>query len=101
MLVILSGVSGSGKDTIKKEIVKRMDNVKTIPSLTTRPPRENDVPGETYIFISKEDFEDKIKNNEIYEYDIHHNHYYGTYKKILSDKAQTGIIIKDIDVNGT
>ena len=54
MLVILSGVSGSGKDTIKKEIVKRMDNVKTIPSLTTRPPRENDVPGETYIFISKE-----------------------------------------------
>ena len=47
MLVILSGVSGSGKDTIKKEIVKRMDNVKTIPSLTTRQPRENDVPGET------------------------------------------------------
>ena len=101
MLVILSGVSGSGKDTIKKEIVKRMDNVKTIPSLTTRQPRENDVPGETYIFITKEEFEDKIKNNEIYEYDIHHNHYYGTSKKILSDKAQTGIIIKDIDVNGT
>lgn len=101
MLVILSGVSGSGKDTIKKEIIKRMDNVKTIPSLTTRAPRENDVPGETYIFISKEEFEEKIKNNEIYEYDIHHNNYYGTSKKILSDKAQTGIIIKDIDVNGT
>ena len=101
MLVILSGVAGSGKDTIKKEIIKRMDNVKTIPSLTTRPPREGDIPGETYIFVSREEFEDKIKNDEIYEYDIHHNNYYGTSKKILSDKAQTGIIIKDIDVNGT
>ena len=101
MLVILSGVAGAGKDTIKKEIIKRMDNVKTIPSLTTRPPREGDIPGETYIFVSREEFEDKIKNDEIYEYDIHHNHYYGTSKKILSDKAQTGIIIKDIDVNGT
>lgn len=101
MLVILSGVAGSGKDTIKKEIIKRMDNVKTIPSLTTRPPREGDIPGETYIFVSREEFEEKIKNDEIYEYDIHHNNYYGTSKKILSDKAQTGIIIKDIDVNGT
>lgn len=101
MLVILSGVAGAGKDTIKKEIIKRMDNVKSIPSLTTRPQREGDVPGETYIFLSKEEFEEKIKNDEIYEYDIHHNHYYGTSKKILNDESQNGIIIKDIDVNGT
>ena len=78
-----------------------MDNVKTIPSLTTRAPRDNDVPGETYIFISKEEFEDKIKNDEIYEYDIHHNNYYGTSKKILNEESKSGIIIKDIDVNGT
>ena len=101
MLVILSGVAGAGKDTIKKEIIKRMDNVKSIPSLTTRPPREGDVIGETYIFLSKEEFEEKIKNDEIYEYDIHHNHYYGTSKKILNEESQSGIIIKDIDVNGT
>ena len=101
MLVILSGVSGAGKDTIKKEIIKRMENVKSIPSFTSRPPREGDIPGQTYIFLTKEEFEEKIKNDEIYEYDIHHNNYYGTSKKILSDKAQTGIIIKDIDVNGT
>ena len=96
MLVILSGVAGSGKDTIKRELIKRMENVKSIPSLTTRPQREGDVPGETYIFLSKEEFEEKIKNDEIYEYDIHHNNYYGTSKKILN-----GIIVKDIDVNGT
>ena len=101
MLVILSGVSGAGKDTIKKEIIKRMDNVKSIPSFTSRPPRDNDIPGVTYIFLSREEFEEKIRNNEVYEYDIHHNHYYGTSKKILNDESKNGIIIKDIDVNGT
>lgn len=101
MLVILSGVAGAGKDTIKKEIIKRMDNVKSIPAYTTRPQREGDVPGQTYIFLSKEEFEEKIRNNEIYEYDIHHNHYYGTSKKFLDEEAKTGIVIKDIDVNGT
>lgn len=101
MLVILSGVAGAGKDTIKKEIIKRMENVKSIPSLTTRPQREGDIPGQTYIFLSKEEFEEKIRNDEIYEYDIHHNHYYGTSKKILNEESKNGIIIKDIDVNGT
>lgn len=101
MLVILSGVAGAGKDTIKKEIMKRMENVKSIPSYTTRPPRPGDVPGETYIFLSKEEFEEKIRNEEIYEYDIHHNHYYGTSKKILNEKSKDFTIIKDIDVNGT
>ena len=88
MLVILSGVAGAGKDTIKREIIKRMENVKSIPSLTTRPPREGDVPGKTYIFLSKDEFEEKIKNDEIYEYDIHHNHYYGTSKKIFMYRSR-------------
>ena len=101
MLVILSGVAGAGKDTIKKELIKRMDNVKSIPSFTTRPPREGDIPGETYVFLTKEEFEEKIRNDEIYEYDIHHNHYYGTSKNFLNEKAKDAIIVKDIDVNGT
>lgn len=90
-----------GKDTIKKEIIKRMNNVQTIPSYTTRPQREGDIVGKTYIFISKEEFEEKIRNGEFYEYDIHHNHYYGTSKKLLNEKAKDLIVIKDIDVNGT
>ena len=100
MLVILSGVAGAGKDTIKKEIIKRMENVKSIPSFTSRPPREGDIPGKTYIFLTKEEFEKKIRNDEIYEYDIHHNNYYGTSKQILNEESKTGIIIKDIDVKG-
>lgn len=45
MLVILSGVAGAGKDTIKKELIKRMENVESLPSFTSRPMREGDVKG--------------------------------------------------------
>ena len=102
MLVILSGVAGAGKDTIKKELIKRMENVESLPSYTSRPIREGDVEGGTYHFVSKEEFEKMIGNEEFYEYDIHHNQYYGTSRKLLNNKIKSGkIIVKDIDVNGT
>ena len=102
MLVILSGVSGAGKDTIKKEIIKRMENVVSIPSITSRPIRPGDVPGETYIFVSDEEFKKMIDENGLYEFDIHHNHYYGVPRKLLDEKVNNGkIVIKDVDVNGT
>ena len=77
MLVILSGVAGAGKNTIQKELIKRMENVIAIPSYTDREVRPGDVPGETYNFVSTEEFERMIKDGELYEYDVHHNHYYG------------------------
>ena len=102
MLVILSGVAGAGKDTIKKEIIKRMNNVESIPSITDRPIRPGDIPGETYIFVDNAKFKEMIENGELYEFDIHHNHYYGVPKKNLNDKIKEGkIVIKDVDVNGT
>ena len=102
MLVILSGVSGAGKDTIKKELIKRMENVESMASFTSREPREGEIPGQTYNYVSKEKFEEMIKNGEFYEYDIHHNNYYGTSRKLLNEKMKSGkIIVKDIDVNGT
>ena len=102
MLVILSGVSGAGKDTIKKELIKREDNIVTIPSFTDRPMRANDVEGGTYHFVSTEEFERMINDNELYEYNVHHEHYYGTSKKVFNEKVKEGkIIVKDIDVNGT
>ena len=102
MLVILSGVSGAGKDTIKKELIKREENIVTIPSYTDRPRRPEEVEGGTYHFVLTEEFEDMIKNNELYEYNVHHNHYYGTSKKVFNDKIKEGkIVVKDIDVNGT
>ena len=102
MLVILSGVSGAGKDTIKKELLKRENNIVTIPSITDRPIRNGEVEGAPYHFVSTEEFEKMIANNELYEYNVHHNHYYGTSKKVFNDKNKEGkIIVKDIDVNGT
>ncbi len=102
MLVILSGVAGAGKDTVKKELIKRMENVETLPSYTSRPKREGDIEGETYNFVTREEFEKMIENGEFYEYDVHHNNYYGTSKKLLNDKIASGkIIVRDIDVNGT
>ena len=102
MLVILSGVAGAGKDTIKKELIKRIENVESLPSYTSRAIRGGDVEGGTYNFVSREEFEKMIENGEFYEYDIHHNQYYGTSRKLLNEKIKSGkIIVKDIDVNGT
>lgn len=102
MLVILSGVSGSGKDTIKQELIKRMDDVISLPSFTSRNPREGEQEGVQYHFISKQEFEQRIQDNEFYEYDLHHENYYGTSRKLMNEKIQSGkIIVKDIEVNGT
>ena len=101
MLVLLSGVSGAGKDTIKKQLIARMNNVESLPSYTDRAPRANDVAGVTYNFVSTEEFERMIKDGELYEYSVHHEHYYGTSKKLLNEKINNGkIIVKDIEVNG-
>ena len=102
MLVILSGVSGAGKDTIKKELMKRNNNIITLPSFTSRTKRKNEEEGVQYHFISKEDFEAKIRKNEFYEYDVHHGNYYGTSRELMNEKMSQGkIIVKDIEVNGT
>ena len=99
MLVILSGVSGAGKDTIKKELLKRMPNVVTLPSFTSRDMRHGEVEGDHYHFISKEEFEEKIRKGDFYEYDLHHGNYYGTSRELMGNKIKEGkIIVKDIEV---
>ena len=102
MLVILSGVSGAGKDTIKKELLKRMNDVTTLPSYTSRKMRLGEEEGVQYHFISKEEFEAKIRQNDFYEYSLHHGNYYGTSRELMNEKLSQGkIIVKDIEVNGT
>ena len=102
MLILLSGVSGSGKDTIKKELIKRVENVESLPSYTDRKPREGEENGVVYNFVTTQEFEEMIRNDEFYEYNIHHEHYYGTSRKLMNEKISSGkIIVKDMDVNGT
>ena len=102
MLVILSGVSGAGKDTVKEELMNKMEDVITLPSYTSREPRDGEQEGVEYHFISKDEFKDRIEKNEFYEYDVHHENYYGTSRRLMNEKIESGkIIIKDIEVNGT
>ena len=102
MIVVLSGVSGSGKDTIKEKLIKRNIDIVSIPSYTSREIREFETEGKEYFHVDKETFEEMIKEGKFYEYNVHHDNYYGTNKEILDTAISNGkIIVKDIDVNGT
>ena len=102
LLIILSGPSGVGKDTICAELLKTHDNLWLSVSMTTRDPRPGDVEGESYYFVSKEEFEKNIKANKFYEYAIvHSGQYYGTLKDKIDDKLNKGIdVILTIDIQG-
>ena len=102
MLVILSGVSGAGKDTIKNELIRTNSEVISLPSFTSRNPREGEKEGVQYHFVTKQKFQELIKEGEFYEYNEHHENFYGTSKNLMNEKIQSGnIIVKDIEVNGT
>lgn len=101
MFIIISGPSGSGKTPIIYSVIDTFSNVKRIQSYTTRKERTKEVSG-TYIYMTPEQFEEKIKQGFFLEYNKVHKdqQYYGTgldsYKKILEDGC---VAIKDIDVD--
>lgn len=100
-LVIISGPSGSGKDTILKKALEQLPKIKFSISSITRPMREGEVEGEKYNFISKERFEDMIKNDMLLEYNNYVGNYYGTPKAPVEEVIKNGgEIILEIDVNG-
>lgn len=100
-LFIFSGPSGSGKDTILKEILQRSPTTMLSISSITRGMRPGEVEGEKYHFISREEFEDLIKNDELLEYNVFVGNYYGTPKKPVFDALEKGIdVILEVDVNG-
>lgn len=81
MLVILSGSSGVGKNTVINKILEENSNIELMPTMTTREMRDGEEPGKPYAFVSKEEFEQMIENGELLEYQIVHGFYYGTPKK--------------------
>ena len=102
IMVILSSTSGAGKTTISKKIQQKYQNFKISVSHTTRKPRPNEVEGIDYYFTNKNDFENKIKNNEFYEHAKIFGNYYGTSKdsviNLLNNKND---VLFDIDWQGT
>lgn len=99
-LIIVSGPSGSGKSTVTK-IVKDKLNIPLSISVTTRNPRDGEIDGKDYFFLSKEEFKNKIANDEFYEYAEVHGNYYGTLKKTVEENLDKGLnVILEIDVQG-
>ena len=102
LLIVLSGPSGAGKGTICKKLKEEMNNLWISISMTSRQPRDKEEDGKDYYFISKEEFESKIENDEFLEYAIvHNNQYYGTPKSKIEEKLNKGInVILEIDIQG-
>ncbi|MBQ2408491.1 MAG: guanylate kinase [Bacilli bacterium] len=102
LLIVVSGPSGAGKGTINGELLKRNNNIWMSTSMTTREPRGNEQNGKEYFFVTKEEFEERIKNNQFLEYAVvHSGKYYGTPKDKIYDKLNSGIdVILEIDIQG-
>jgi len=84
-LIAIMGKSASGKDTIVKEIINRVNDIHLIISCTTRPRRENEINNIHYHFLTNEEMKEKILNEELYEYTVFNDWIYGTLKKDLKE----------------
>ena len=101
VLMAVSGPSGVGKGTLVKTIIKRRDDVVESISCTTRAPREGEVDGKHYFFLSHEEFARRIEENDFLEYDEHFGNYYGTPKSFVLETLKTKSVIMEIDVVGS
>lgn len=100
-LIIISSPSGAGKSSLCKMMVERDDKIKLSISATTRKPRPAEIEGKHYFFISKERYDEMVKNNEFLENAHIFDNHYGTPKKIVDDEMANGNdVLFDIDWQG-
>ena len=101
ILMAVSGPSGVGKGTIVKTILDRREDVVESVSCTTRAPREGEIHGKHYFFLSHEEFQRRIAEDDFLEYDEHFGNYYGTPKSFVAETLKTKSVIMEIDVVGS
>jgi guanylate kinase len=100
-LFIISAPSGSGKSTLTNELRRIVPNLDFSISYTTRPPRGSEQSGREYFFVSRDEFERMIRDDEFLEWAEVFGHYYGTAKSFLREaKAHGHDLLLDIDVQG-
>lgn len=101
-LIVISSPSGGGKGSVISGLLKNDNKGRWLSvSTTSRAIRENDIPGETYNFVSKEEFEKKISENYFLEYTNYVGNYYGTPKEFIKEKLDAGIdVILEIEIEG-
>lgn len=100
-LVIISGFSGAGKGTVVKALMDRYDCYALSISATTRQPRPGEVDGREYFFKTREEFEELIRQDDLYEYARYVSNYYGTPKAYVEEQLEAGKdVILEIEVQG-
>lgn len=100
--IVICGPSGSGKSTLLKRLLaENKDKLAFTISHTTRKPRKGEQNGREYYFISREEMERMITNNEFIEHTEFSDNYYGTSKKAVADALKTGkLFILEVDIEG-
>lgn len=102
MLLLIVGSSGAGKNTVINQILKNNKDVKFVVSHTSRTLREGESEGVNYHYVTKQNFEKKIENKEMLEYDITHEVYYGISRQTIKESFKDcAILIKDLSLLGT
>ena len=98
--IVISGPSGVGKGTICNRLLNELNAWYSV-STTTRKPREGEVDGINYYFVTKEEFLKKVEAGDFLEYNFYNDNYYGTSKQVVLDKLNKGVnVFSEIDVNG-
>jgi guanylate kinase len=98
---VISAPSGSGKSTLVSKVLQRDPRLRFSVSYTTRKPRGREHPGESYVYISRAEFEERVDRGEFLEYAEVFGNYYGTHRSVLEQARQEGKdLMLDIDVQG-
>ena len=101
LLLVVSGPSGAGKGTVCKELIKRNPHFKLSVSATTRAPREGEVDGESYFFLTREKFKQMIGQGGFLEYAQIYSNFYGTPKGPVMKYLEEGSdVILEIEMQG-
>lgn len=101
LLIVVSGPSGAGKDSVCNLVASYNPNLWISVSCTSRDIRKGEVEGVNYLYLTKDEFEEKIKNNDFLEYATYNNSYYGTPLYKIKEKLNEGKdVVLVIEVQG-
>ena len=99
-LFVVSGSSGVGKSTVLKRVIELRSDLRFSVSATTRHPRPSETDGVEYYFVSHDEFQNMIEQDQFIEYDAHMGNYYGTPVDQLEEKLASGSVLLDIEPVG-